>query len=124
MKVEVLLYARIDGKAPGQIVVYDDGPHVRRLLKSGKVGLVNPPDLLEPKNGKSEHLPSPTPAVHERPEPASTEGPGEESPKRTRRRNPERPSGQVGEDGSGSPSGSVEGLPDDRVHDGSGEESS
>lgn len=124
MKVEVLLYARIDGKPPGQIVVYDDGPHVRRLLASGKVDLVNPPDLLETKNGTSEHLPSPTPAVHERSEPAPPAGSGEESPKRTRRRNPERPSGQVGEIGLGPPSGPVEELSDDWVHDGSREESS
>lgn len=119
MIVTVLMYARIDKHPPGSVVEYDNGPHVHRLLKSGKVGLVDPPalEMIEGYYGKSEHLPSKPEPVRERLNGSPSEGSGKTGSKRSSGRNPERSGGQVGEDGSGPPSGATEGFIDDRIYE-------
>lgn len=126
MIVSVLMYARIDKHPPGSVAEYENGPHVHRLLRSGKVGLVDPPslDMIEGFYGNGKHLPSEPEPVYERPSPGTTEGSGEASEKRPSRRNRARSSGPIGEDGSGPSSGPAEGLTDDRIHHGQREESS
>lgn len=126
-KITVIMYARVDKNPVGSIAEYENTPHVHRLIRSGKVGLVDPPsiEMIEGfENGKSSNLSKPANKVYERPVSAPPKGSGTSGSKRASGRNRTGSSGSVGENGSGPSSGPVEGLSDDRVYVGSGEESS